>query len=53
MTSRLPVPLPDLDTAWHAESLADHYLLMERGEFVMRGRGETMSRDGVREALAV
>jgi urea transport system ATP-binding protein len=36
-----------------AESLADQYLLMERGEFIMRGRGETMQKDGVREALAV
>jgi len=36
-----------------AESLADHYLLMERGEFILRGRGETMPQDGVREALAV
>ncbi len=36
-----------------AESLADQYLLMERGEFIMRGRGETMPEDGVREALAV
>jgi urea transport system ATP-binding protein len=36
-----------------AESLADQYLLMERGEFIMRGRGETMRQDGVREALAV
>ena len=36
-----------------AESLADQYLLMERGEFIMRGRGEDMPRDGVREALAV
>ncbi len=36
-----------------AEALADQYLLMERGEFIMRGRGETMPRDGVREALAV
>jgi urea transport system ATP-binding protein len=36
-----------------AESLADQYLLMERGEFIMRGRGETMPQDGVREALAV
>ena len=36
-----------------AESLADQYLLMERGEFNMRGRGETMPQDGVREALAV
>ncbi len=36
-----------------AESLADQYLLMERGEFIMRGRGETMPQDGVRQALAV
>lgn len=36
-----------------AESLADQYLLMERGEFIMRGRGESMPQDGVREALAV
>ena len=36
-----------------AESLADQYLLMERGEFIMRGRGETIPRDGVREALVV
>ena len=36
-----------------AESLADQYLLMERGEFIMRGKGETMPQDGVREALAV
>ena len=36
-----------------AESLADQYLLMERGEFIMRGSGDTMPTDGVREALAV
>ena len=36
-----------------AESLADQYLLMERGEFIMRGEGESMPRGGVREALAV
>lgn len=36
-----------------AESLADQYLLMERGEIIMRGRGEDMPRDGVREALSV
>lgn len=36
-----------------AEALADQYLLMERGEFIMRGRGESMPQDGVREALAV
>ena len=36
-----------------AESLADHYLLMERGEFIMRGDGRNMPSDGVRERLAV
>ena len=36
-----------------ARDLADHYLLMERGEFIMRGLGANMDRDGVREALAV
>ena len=36
-----------------AESLADQYLLMERGEFIMRGKGESMPQNGVREALAV
>ncbi len=36
-----------------ARSLADHYLVMERGEIVMRGRGEDMDRDGVKGALAV
>ena len=36
-----------------ARDLADHYLLMERGEFIMRGLGCNMDTDGVREALAV
>ncbi|MDX9699355.1 MAG: urea ABC transporter ATP-binding subunit UrtE [Rhodocyclaceae bacterium] len=36
-----------------ARALADQYLLMERGEIVMRGAGVDMDRDGVREALAV
>ena len=36
-----------------ARDLADHYLLMERGEFIMRGLGCDMDKDGVREALAV
>ncbi|MDR0577553.1 MAG: ABC transporter ATP-binding protein [Candidatus Accumulibacter sp.] len=36
-----------------ARDLADHYLLMERGEFIMRGEGRDMDRDGVRQALAV
>jgi urea transport system ATP-binding protein len=36
-----------------AESLADHYLLMERGEIIMRGNGPDMPRDGVRGRLAV
>lgn len=36
-----------------AHSLADQYLLMERGEFIMRGSGEDMEKDGIRELLAV
>ena len=36
-----------------ARDLADHYLLMERGEFIMRGLGADMDKDGVRDALAV
>lgn len=28
-----------------AESLADQYLVMERGEFIMQGRGKTMPQD--------
>ncbi|MFZ5463931.1 MAG: ABC transporter ATP-binding protein, partial [Pseudomonadota bacterium] len=36
-----------------ARSLADRYLVMERGEIIMRGAGGDMEKDGVREALAV
>ena len=36
-----------------ARSLADQYLLMERGEIVQRGSGEDMDADGVRQRLAV
>ena len=36
-----------------ARSLADHYLLMERGEIIMRGAGADMEAHGVREALSV
>lgn len=36
-----------------AHSLADQYLLMERGEFIKRGSGEDMEKDGVRELLSV
>ena len=36
-----------------ARSLADQYLVMERGELVARGRGADMEKDGVRERLAV
>jgi urea transport system ATP-binding protein len=36
-----------------ARSLADAYLVMERGEIVARGRGEDMERDGVRQRLSV
>lgn len=36
-----------------ARSLADNYLVMERGEIILRGRGEDMDKDGAREALSV
>jgi urea transport system ATP-binding protein len=36
-----------------ARSLADHYLVMERGEIVMRGTGSSMDADGVKERLSV
>ncbi|MDP2821301.1 MAG: ATP-binding cassette domain-containing protein, partial [Sulfuritalea sp.] len=36
-----------------AESLADQYLVMERGEVIKRGAGKDMAADGVRELLAV
>ena len=36
-----------------ARDLSDQYLVMERGEIVMRGAGGDMDRDGVREALSV
>lgn len=34
-------------------SLADQYLLMERGELIKRGAGANMEQDGVRDLLAV
>ncbi len=36
-----------------ARSLADQYLVMERGEIIKRGAGCDMDKDGVRELLAV
>ena len=36
-----------------ARSLADQYLVMERGEIIKRGAGADMAADGVRELLAV
>ena len=36
-----------------ARSLADQYLVMERGEIIARGAGADMDKDGVRERLAV
>ena len=36
-----------------AQSLADQYLVMERGEIIARGRGQDMERDGVKGLLAV
>ena len=36
-----------------AEELADQYLVMERGEVVMRGLGKVMAADGVRERMSI
>ena len=36
-----------------AEELADRYLVMERGEIVMRGRGADMVADGVKDRMAI
>ena len=36
-----------------ARSLADQYVVMERGEIVQRGAGRDMDRDGVRQRVAV
>lgn len=36
-----------------AESLADHYIVMSRGEVIKSGRGADMARDNVKALLAV
>ena len=36
-----------------AAELADQYLVMERGEVVMRGRGAQMAADGVRHRMSI
>lgn len=36
-----------------AESLADHYLVMERGEIIAQGEGKNMQADGVRAMLSL
>jgi urea transport system ATP-binding protein len=36
-----------------AAELADQYLVMERGEIVMRGRGRAMQADGVRQRMSI
>lgn len=36
-----------------ARSLASHYLVMERGALIARGRGADMDKDGVRDLLSV
>jgi urea transport system ATP-binding protein len=36
-----------------AAELADQYLVMERGEIVMRGRGADMAADGVRGRVSI
>jgi urea transport system ATP-binding protein len=36
-----------------AAELADQYLVMERGEFIARGRGADMAADGVRQRVSI
>jgi len=36
-----------------AAELADHYLVMERGEIVRAGRGRDMAADGVRRMMSI
>ena len=36
-----------------AQELADDYLVMERGEFIARGKGEDMQANGVRQLVAI
>ena len=36
-----------------AAELADHYLVMERGEIIRRGRGADMAADGVRALMSI
>ncbi len=36
-----------------AAELADQYIVMERGEIIQRGRGESMAADGVRALMSI
>ena len=36
-----------------AAELADHYIVMERGEIIQRGRGENMEAEGVRALMSI
>jgi len=36
-----------------AAEIADHYLVMERGEIIARGRGADMAADGVRQKVSI
>jgi urea transport system ATP-binding protein len=36
-----------------AAELADHYLVMERGEIIARGLGRNIDTDGVRKLVAI
>ena len=36
-----------------AAELADHYLVMERGEIVLRGRGANLQAEGVRQRMSI
>ena len=36
-----------------AQDLADHYVVMERGEVIARGAGKDMEAQGVRQLVAI
>jgi urea transport system ATP-binding protein len=35
------------------EALADHYMVMSRGQIVKQGLGDSMKRDNIREFVAL
>ena len=42
-----------IPTSDRSRELADDYLVMERGEFIARGRGQDMDAHGVRQLVAI